>query len=213
MRIIDLTHTISETMPVYPGTEPPALSVANTYEDSGFRETLLHLYSHTGTHMDAPRHIFADGVSLDQKEISGFVGRACVIDATAVPPGGTIDLSYLTKNEARVAQAEFVLFRTGWEAHWGTPEYFGAYPVISTEVAEYLAAHHKKGIGLDNIGLDPIADEGLSLHHIVLKQANMVIIENLCNLDQIGDAEFLFLALPLKYEDADGAPVRAIAIL
>ena len=55
MKIIDLTHTISEDMPVYPGTEPPVLKPANTYEKDGFRETLLSLYSHTGTHVDPPR--------------------------------------------------------------------------------------------------------------------------------------------------------------
>ena len=39
MKVIDLTHTISEVMPVYPGTEPPKLETANTYEKDGFRET------------------------------------------------------------------------------------------------------------------------------------------------------------------------------
>ena len=55
MRVIDLTHTISENMPVYPGTEPPVLAGANTYEKDGFKETKLTMYTHTGTHMDPPR--------------------------------------------------------------------------------------------------------------------------------------------------------------
>lgn len=54
MKIIDLTHTIAENMPVYPGTEGPKLTTANTYETDGFKETLLKMYSHTGTHMDPP---------------------------------------------------------------------------------------------------------------------------------------------------------------
>lgn len=52
MKIVDLTHTIAENMPVYPGTEGPKLTTANTYETDGFKETLLKMYSHTGTHMD-----------------------------------------------------------------------------------------------------------------------------------------------------------------
>ena len=54
MRVIDLTHTIKEDMPVYPGTDTPKLIPANSYEKEGFRETLLQMYSHTGTHMDPP---------------------------------------------------------------------------------------------------------------------------------------------------------------
>ena len=54
MRILDLTHTIAESMPVYPGTELPARKQANSYEKDGFKESLLCLYSHTGTHVDPP---------------------------------------------------------------------------------------------------------------------------------------------------------------
>lgn len=47
MKVIDLTHTIRENMPVYPGTEPPRLLPASTYEKDGFKETLLQMYTHT----------------------------------------------------------------------------------------------------------------------------------------------------------------------
>ena len=47
MKAIDLTHIITEDMPVYPGTEPPKLTPANSYERDGFKETLLSLYTHT----------------------------------------------------------------------------------------------------------------------------------------------------------------------
>lgn len=213
MRVIDLTRTISNTTPVYPGTEAPSVSVVNTYEESGFQETLLRFYSHTGTHMDAPKHIYPEGISLEKKEVSGFVGKACIIDATDVSAGGIIDFSFIQRNKERVEGAEFILFQTGWDKYWGKAEYFGEYPVISEEVARYLVEKQKKGIGLDNIGLDPISDLELKLHHIVLESGSLVIMENLCNLDLIGEKEFLLVALPLKFENSDGAPIRAIAIL
>ena len=65
MTVIDLTHTIKNDMPVYPGTEQPQLTTACTIEEAGYRETLLHMYSHTGTHMDAPAHMITDGQTLD----------------------------------------------------------------------------------------------------------------------------------------------------
>lgn len=60
MKVIDLTHTISEAMPVYPGSEKPKLTTVNTYSKDGFKETLIQIYSHMGTHMDPPAHIFAN---------------------------------------------------------------------------------------------------------------------------------------------------------
>ena len=74
MKVIDLTHTIREDMPVYPGTETPGLSPASSYEKDGFKETLLHMYSHTGTHMDPPAHLYEGRTTLDQFPADQFVG-------------------------------------------------------------------------------------------------------------------------------------------
>ena len=65
MTVIDLTHTIREDMPVYPGTEQPRLTTACTVSQCGYRETLLHMYSHTGTHIDAPAHMIDGALTLD----------------------------------------------------------------------------------------------------------------------------------------------------
>ena len=48
MKVIDLTHTIQESMPVYPGTEPPVFEPANSYEIDGFRETRISMFTHSG---------------------------------------------------------------------------------------------------------------------------------------------------------------------
>lgn len=60
MRVVDLTQTISPEMPVYPGTETPNFVSANTYEKDGFKETKISFYTHTGTHVDPPVHLFAN---------------------------------------------------------------------------------------------------------------------------------------------------------
>ena len=80
MKVYDLTHTISPDMPVYPGTEPPTLTVANTIECDQFKETLLSMYSHTGTHIDPPAHIVPDGKTLDAFPPEQFIGTTLVID-------------------------------------------------------------------------------------------------------------------------------------
>ncbi len=213
MKIIDLTHTISENMPVYPGTEGPKLEVPYSYEEWGFKETRLNMFSHTGTHMDAPAHLFEKRTTLDAMPIEQFVGKGLVIDCSDLVEGQKITMNYIEKVQEKADQAEFIIFYTGWDRHWGTEAYYGNYPYITEEVAEYFLQSRKKGVGLDVIGIDPISDSNLTIHKKLLVNTDIVIIENLTNLREIGEGLFTFYALPLKFKDADGAPVRAIAIL
>lgn len=213
MKIIDLTHFISEDMPVYPGTEGPRFVPANSYETDGFKETLMTMYTHTGTHMDPPAHLFADGTTLDRFPITRFVGSALVIDCSGLREGQLITMNAVNRRRDKADKAEFLLFRTGWDRYWATEKYYGDYPCIDGEVADYLVSSHKKGIGLDTIGLDPIADADLTLHKKLFKGNEIVIIENLMDLHLPGDGLFTFCALPLKHKDADGSPVRAVAFV
>ena len=120
-------------------------------------------------------------------------------------------MEYVEKVRELADEVEFLLFNTGWDANWGEDKYFGEYPVVSMEICQYLLDTKKKGVGFDVISIDPMAD--LTRHKMLLSQRDIVIIENLTNLDQIGGGLFTFAALPLKYENADGAPVRAVAII
>jgi kynurenine formamidase len=80
MKITDLTHVISPNMPVFPGTEPPVFAKGNTLKEHGFREAKITMYSHTGTHIDAPAHLLQDGASLDSLDINHFIGPAAILD-------------------------------------------------------------------------------------------------------------------------------------
>ena len=211
MKIIDLTHTISEEMPVYPGTEKPKLEVANTYEKDFFKETLMTMYSHTGTHMDPPAHIFEGKTTLDKFPITQFIGSAAIIDCSDLGENGRITMEHINKNRENADKAEFIVFRTDWDKYWGKAEYYVGYPYIDDEVAEYIIKSNKKGIGLDNISLDPVGS--LVYHQKVFKENEIVIIENLTNLKEVGNDIFTLFALPLKYENADGSPIRAVAVL
>lgn len=213
MPVIDLTHTIRPNMPVYPGTEPPTLETANTYEADGFKETRLSLFSHTGTHIDPPAHIIPGRTTLDRFPAEQFTGKALVIDCRDLPEGALISMERLQQYGSKLQDAEFLLFCTGWDARWGTEAYFGDYPCISFEVLEYILAGTYKGIGFDVIGLDPIADTALTRHNRLFRETDILNIENLTNLQLCGSDLFTFCCLPLKVQDSDGAPARAIAIL
>ena len=197
-------------MPVYPGTEQPHIKQATTIERDGFAEKLLTFYSHTGTHIDAPAHILSGNHSLDQFNTSKFIGNGLVIDVKNCNCG-IINKEYLQKFETGIHGAEFILFYSGWADKWGSDEYFDNFPVLSSDAAKWLCTFSIKGVGYDCISADPVTASELPNHRILLGN-DMVIIENLCNLQQLVGQEFLFSCLPLKIEDSDGSPVRAVGI-
>lgn len=211
MKVIDLTHTICSDMPVYPGTEPPSFTPANSYEKDGFKETKISMFTHTGTHMDPPAHLFAHRTALDQFPASQFIGQALVIDCQGLPNGSAITMELLRRCGSKIDQADFLLFYLGWDKYWGTEAYFGDYPCIDDEVLDYIIHGNYKGIGFDVIGLDPIADTNLTRHKKLFQNTDIVNIENLNNLGLCGNDLFWFSCFPLKLENCDGSPIRAAA--
>ena len=211
MRVIDLTHTIESGMPVYPRTEPPILEPANTYDRDGFRETKISMYSHTGTQVDPPAHLFRDRTTLDAFPPEQFIGKALVIDCTSLKEGESITMDHLSRYGTKAETADFLLFYLGWDARWGSEAYFGDYPCIDDSVLEYIMEGSYKGIGFDVIGLDPIADGNLTRHKKLFQTRDIINIENLCNLGLCGNELFWFSCFPLKIRDCDGSPIRAVA--
>ncbi|WP_432735954.1 cyclase family protein [Maridesulfovibrio sp. FT414] len=212
--IIDLSHTITEEMPVYPGTAQPVISAVATHATHGFLEHRINLATHTGTHIDAPAHMIEGAATLDMLDPEMFIGPAIVIDcSTACKTGHSceIGIDELAPFETEIAEHDFILLNTGWHLHWGTPEYFLGYPVLSPEAARWLADFDLKGIGIDVISVDPADTADYPAHMILLGQG-MIIIENLTNLHALPQAGFILSCLPLKFRDSDGSPVRAVAI-
>ncbi len=211
MKVIDLTHTIREDMPVYPGTDTPKFIPANSYEKDGFKETLLQMYTHTGTHMDPPAHLYADGKTLDRFPAEQFIGKALVVDCSRLVEGEAITMDLVRNYGEKADKADFLLFYLGWDKRWGTEDYFGDYPCVDEEVLDYIMAGDYKGIGFDVIGLDPITDVNLTRHKKLFANCDMVNIENLKNLELCGNELFWFGCFPLKLENCDGSPIRAVA--
>ena len=211
MKVIDLTHTIRENMPVYPGDDTPKLIPVSTYEKDGFKETLLEMYSHTGTHIDTPAHIFAGRTALDKFPIEQFIGKALVIDCRDLEEGQVISMECNNKVLDRAKKADFLLFNLGWDKRWGTDSYFGDYACIDDEVLDFIINGDYKGIGFDVMGLDPISDVNLTRHKRLFQDTDIINIENLKNLDLCGSDFFYFSCFPLKIENCDGSPIRAVA--
>ena len=126
MRVLDLTHTIAENMPVYPGTETPIFAGANTYEKDGFKETKLTM--------------FAGRTTLDAFPASQFIGKALVIECSDLNEGKAITLERILQYGKDAENADFLLFYLGWDKRWGTDAYFGDYPCLDDAAMDYIIA-------------------------------------------------------------------------
>lgn len=207
--VVDLSHAITPHMPVYPGTEPPVLREATTIARDGFAEKRLCMYSHTGTHIDAPAHMLAGARTLDQFDVGHFVGRACVLDVSGQ---ATIERATIAPLERHITGCDYALLHTGWSRYWGQDDYFQGFPVLSVEATRWMISLGLKGIGVDCISVDPVSSTTYA-NHLELFHAGLISIENLRGLQPLIGRHVLFACLPLKLDHADGSPVRAVAIL
>lgn len=210
MQIIDLSHTINNSITVFSNSERPDIQVSNTHEKDGYAQKRITLYSHNSTHVDAPFHIIPGAPTLDELPITSYYGKAVLADCRN--NGRKIEINDLIKYQFALESADFLILYTGWYRKWKSPEYKFGFPVLSVEAAEWLMDFRLKGIGLDVISIDETESTELPVHNIVLKKG-LIIIENLTNLEELAGKNFIFSCLPLKIEEADGSPVRAVAIV
>jgi arylformamidase len=206
-RVIDLSLTLRHGMP---GVD---LEDQSTYATKGWHTRVLHLYSHVGTHMDAPYHFVPTGRTLEQVALEKCIGPAWVIDLSYLQPRELITVEHLAAHADKVHPGARLLLRTDWYRRAGQDEYRTHFPRVSLPLAEWLAT---RGIALLGVESPAVAsmedrDELVSVHRTLLG-AEIVIVESLANLDALTDELVTFIALPLKIEAGDGSPVRAVAI-
>jgi len=90
--------------------------------------------------------------------------------------------------------------------------YFSGYPVLSENAVRWLQRFSLKGVGSDTISADKAETTAFPIHKNLLSR-NCIIVENLTNLDALPEDGFVFSCLPLKTVNADGSPVRAVAMI
>jgi arylformamidase len=206
-RIVDLT------LPLETGMRGVAVQTATKLEADGWNATRLTLYSHCGTHVDAPRHFLGDGQGIDLLPLGACLGPAWVIDLTPVEPRERITVERLGPWQDRVRRGDRLLLRTDWSLRHGTPQYLDELPRIDFGLARWLV---DRGVAL--IGVEPpsVADvynlEELTAVHRVLLASGVVIVEGLANLAEIHSESVELVVLPLKVRGGDGAPARAVAV-
>jgi len=214
MKIIDLTLTVSDKIPTFPGSPQPNLIPWENIKEDGYNLELLFLSSHTGTHMDAPYHFLEKGAKIHEISLKKLVSEAALIQSRK-GSGESItktDIQKFEKKSGKIDGFSSVIFQTGWQRNLQKKYYFTKNPGLSVSAAKYLASKKISLVGIDSPSIDLGKDDKFSVHQIFAKKG-ILIVENLANLDKIKSSKFHLVVLPLKLKNATGSPVRAIAFV
>ena len=214
MKVIDLTLTISEKIPTFPGSPQPNFINWENIERDGYNLELLFLSTHTGTHLDAPYHFVKKGQKIDQIMTKRLVTEAILIKIRK-GPDQAITKSDIQKFEikfGKIDDGSTVIFHTGWQKNLNKKSYFLQNPGLTVSAAKYLASKKINLVGIDSPSIDLGKDRKFSVHHVLAKKG-ILIAENLANLDKINSEEFHLIVAPLKLKNATGSPIRAMALV
>lgn len=206
-KIIDLTLTYAN------GMTGVSLEDFYTVETKGWNAKMLHIYSHSGTHLDAPPHIGIKGPYVDEIPVEKFIGKAWLLNLSGIEPKALIMLSDLGDLKNKINTSDSLVIKTNWSKKIGQSSYRDELPRISEDLAFWLAEKKIKMLAVEPPSVADVNNlEEVSHIHRVLLGAEIVIIEGLTNLDALSKDHFTLIALPLKIEKGDGAPARVIAI-
>lgn len=204
MTYYDISMEIWPGMPVYKNDEAkrPRHTVEKQLPRDSVTESSLWLNLHTGTHMDAPRHMRQDGAPTASIPLPQLLGACQVYDLT--PVDGGIGRAHLQPLD--IPPGEFILLKTKNSA---AAQFEAEFVYLAQDGAQYLAQRQVRGVGIDSLGIERAQPDHAT--HLTLMNAGIVILEGLA-LAQVPPGPYCLIALPLKIRQAEGAPARAILI-
>lgn len=214
---VDVSHIVEHGLITYQGLPAPVICDHLSREDprkhyapgTEFHIGKIEMVANTGTYLDSPFHRYPAGADLSQLPLSNLAD----LDGIVVDTTGMFErtLGRNVFNNIGVT-GRAVLVRTGWDAHWGTDQYFAGHPFLTEDAAELLVDEGVKLVGIDSYNIDDTADGRRPVHSILLG-ADIPIVEHLCGLQQLPRGGFKFFAVPVKVKGFGTFPVRAFAVI
>jgi arylformamidase len=206
-RFVDLTLTYTERM------DGVSFENTKTIEKDGWNARTLHIYGHSGTHMDAPFHFGVSSTTIDDYQPADFIGKAHILRVNVTEDSRLISAADLSPVLDLLEPGDSLVIQSGWSSYVYEERYRKGLPRISAEAADSLVDRKIKMLGVETPSVADVENlDELTRIHRILMAGNVTIIEGLTNLDQIQKNTFTLLAFPLKIIDGDGAPARVIAI-
>ena len=221
--IVDLSHTMFHNMPNIGGAAV-AFWPVNSFDELetlsdgklSMESRMMLLPEHCGTHLDVPRHCTRGATDVADVPLERLVLPGHLLDLTHRQNGEAItiaDLEAAAEASGRAVQpGTALLVWAGVEDDWGKPGFTLQRPYVPTETANWLVEQDIALFGTDLIGMDDPTEWWWPTHRIWL-EANICMVQQMCNLGALVGKEFLFVAAPLKLRDGTGCPVRPIALV
>lgn len=219
IQLFDLSQPFGRNIPVYHLYSRPVFGIYHTIDRDNFYDRTTSFYTHSGTHIDAPRHFSKDGYNISQIPLDVLIGPGVVLD---LPKGelGEITGDDLEKAAAKAGleRGDILIINTGWHHKWEEPDYARKFPGIVRSGAEWLVKSGVKMIGVDWICIDhpaqtDMGDNSWASHRIVLS-SNIPVIENIGGeVDKVSGQRATIMALPVKVVEGDGFPIRVVAAI
>jgi arylformamidase len=209
LHIYDVSLPVVDGGLVYPGNPPisitPQQSIA---QGAGANVSRIDFGSHTGTHVDAPKHFFDDGAGVDTIPLEVLMGPARLLAfGDAVTSIGEAELA--AHDLTGVTRLLLKTRNSKWLAT-GSREFHRDYTYVAPDGAEYLAKLGVRLVGVDYLSIEQFRSGHHRTHRTLLQQG-IVIVEGLL-LHEPPAGDYHFRCLPLRLTGLDGAPARAVLV-
>ncbi|HEY0873073.1 MAG TPA: cyclase family protein [Vicinamibacterales bacterium] len=203
-KLLDVTVPLAPGVVTYPGNpEFEFEPITRIADGASSNVSRLTLGTHTGTHVDAPKHFIDDGASVEKLPLNLLIGRTRVIEIGTRGPITAEDLM-----AAGLREDLRVLFKTPNSALWNSDAFHTDYAHLSEAGARYLVDQGVKVIGIDYLSIEQFKKPGAPAHKTLLSNG-VIIIEGL-NLSEAEPGMYEMYCLPLPVSGGDGAPARVV---
>jgi kynurenine formamidase len=220
--IIDLTHTLHEGIPTWPGhcgfNHNLHIDYSDCTSEDKFRVMKVSMHAGIGTHMDAPSHCIPGGKCIHDFDVNDLCMPCVVIDVSdkcheryCLSPK---DVENFERTYGVIPKGSCVFVKTGWSKFWHTPSKYHnnhVNPSVSPEAAKIFLERGVNALGIDTLSSD-LAENGFKVHKIFLG-AGKILIENVANLENMPSVGAFVMVLPMKIKDGTEAPIRLVGLI
>ncbi len=203
-QILDISLPLHEGTIVYPGNPSIELEEMGSAASGSILSKII-FGSHTGTHIDAPKHVISGGKPLDQIPLEAFIGPCRVIDCTH----DEISVKKETLEQANIQKGERILLKTT-NSQRGYDVFYEDFVFVSGEAAAYLAEKEVALVAIDYLSIKQKGSKDNTPHTNLLSK-DIPIVEGI-DLSKVEAGEYFLVILPLKFIGIDGSPARAILL-
>jgi arylformamidase len=202
----DLTLDLTPDVIIYPGEPHPEFRELKSMQSGDpYNLTSITLTTHTGTHIDAPKHLIDNGITVDQLEFDRLLGPAQVIEILGADSITEVDL-----RNKEVRLNEIVLLKTDNSGRVAGSSFDPAFTYLTAGAAQYLVDCRIKTLGFDYFSVEKYPVTEPEVHNLLLGNG-IPIIEGL-NLHDVPPGQYQIAALPLKIRNGNGSPMRVVLI-